>query len=71
MGYEPEGQSASSNLYRNTIPTKPDIVWVADITNFCVLAGFCVLAAIVDACSRKVVGYNISKQSDTRFPLAA
>jgi putative transposase len=33
--------------------------------------GFCFLAAILDACSRKVVGYAISRDIDTRLTLAA
>jgi putative transposase len=59
------------NLYRNVIPTRPDIVWVGDITYIRIAAGFCYLAAILDACSRKVVGYAISRQIDTQLTLAA
>jgi putative transposase len=59
------------NLYRNVIPTRPDLVWVGDITLIRIAAGFCYLAAILDACSRKVVGYAISKQIDTPLTLAA
>jgi putative transposase len=33
--------------------------------------GFCYLAAILDACSRKVVGYAISRTIDTNLALAA
>lgn len=33
--------------------------------------GFCYLAAILDACSRKVIGYAISRRIDTRLTLAA
>ena len=36
-----------------------------------VAAGFCFLAAILDACSRKVVGYAISRRIDTQLALAA
>ncbi len=59
------------NLYRNVIPAKPDVVWVADITYIRIAAGFCFLAAILDACSRKVVGYAISRRIDTQLALAA
>lgn len=62
---------AFPNLYRNIIPSRPDVVWVADITYIRLAAGFCYLAAILDACSRKVVGYAISKQIDTQLTLAA
>lgn len=48
------------NLYRNVTPTKPDMVWVGDITYIRLAAGFCYLAVLLDACSRKVVGYAIN-----------
>lgn len=61
----------SPNLYRNVIPAKPDSVWVADITYIRLSVGFCYLAAILDACSRKVVGYALSKRIDAQLALAA
>jgi putative transposase len=36
-----------------------------------ITSGFCYLAAILDACSRKVVGYAISRTIDTNLALAA
>ncbi len=59
------------NLYRNVIPAQLDLVWVADITYIRITGGFCYLAAILDACSRKVVGYAISKNINTQLTLAA
>lgn len=59
------------NLYRNVIPTELDLVWVADITYIRLSAGFCYLAAILDACSRKVVGYAISKNINEQLTGAA
>jgi putative transposase len=59
------------NLYRNVIPARLDLVWVADITYIRITGGFCYLAAILDACSRKVVGYAISKNINTQLTLAA
>lgn len=59
------------NLYRNVIPPRPDMVWVADFTYIRLSAGFCYLAVILDACSRKVVGYGLSKRLDTPLALAA
>jgi len=59
------------NLYRNVVPARPDTVWVADITYIGLRSGFAYLAAILDACSRKVVGYAISKRVDTNLTLAA
>lgn len=59
------------NLYRNVIPTRPNVVWVADFTYIRIASGFCYLAATLDACSRKVVGYAISRNIDTTLALAA
>lgn len=59
------------NLYCNVIPSTIDRVWVADITYIRLETGFCYLAAILDACSRKVVGYSISRRIDTQLALAA
>lgn len=59
------------NLYRNVIPDRPDMVWVADFTYIRIAAGFCYLAVILDACSRKVVGYALSRRLDTPLALAA
>ncbi len=52
------------NLYRNVIPARPDMVWVADFTYIRITVGFCYLAVILDACSRKVVGYALSRRLD-------
>ena len=59
------------NLYLNVIPAKLDLVWVADITYIRLATGFCYLAAILDACSRKVVGYAISRNIDAQLTCAA
>ena len=59
------------NLYRNVIPTVPNTVWVGDITYIRLSVGFCYLAVILDACSRKVVGYALSRRMDTQLTLAA
>ena len=59
------------NLYRNQIPALPDRVWVADITYIRLLTGFAFLAVILDACSRKVVGYALSRSMTTMLTLAA
>ena len=59
------------NLYRNVVPAQPNRVWVGDFTYIRIASGFCYLAAILDACSRKVVGYAISRTIDTNLALAA
>ena len=64
-------QPIHPNLYRNRIPDRPDQVWVADFTYIRVARGFCYLAVILDAWSRKVVGYALSQRLDTPLALAA
>ncbi|MDQ3185197.1 MAG: IS3 family transposase [Pseudomonadota bacterium] len=59
------------NRYRNVIPSLLDQAWVADITFVRIQTGFVYVAVILDACSRKVVGYAISRQIDTNLTLAA
>jgi len=48
------------NLIKDSKITKPNQVWVADITYIRMVRGFCYLALITDVFSRKIVGYDIS-----------
>ena len=50
------------NLYRDEVPREPDRVWVADLTYIRIPAEFVYLAVLLDACSRKVVGWGLSGQ---------
>ena len=52
-------------------PTGPNQLWVADITYIAIAIGFVYLAAILDACPRRVVGYAIGKRIDASLTLAA
>ncbi len=45
-------------------------VWLADITYIRINAGFVYLAAILDAYSRRVIGYAVSKRLDTELTLS-
>jgi putative transposase len=49
----------------------PNQLWVADITYIAIAKGFVYLAAILDAWSRRVVGYAISRSVDARLAAAA
>ena len=40
--------------------TRPNQVWVSDITYIRTIKGFCYLALITDMHSRKIVGYDLS-----------
>jgi len=46
-------------------------LWVADITYVAILAGFVYVGVILDAWSRRVVGYAISRSIDARLTVAA
>ena len=45
--------------------------WVADLTYIRLPGGFCYLAAILDAYSRKVVGWELSQEMDAHLAVAA
>lgn len=49
------------NLAKDTIVDRTDKLWCADITYIRILTAFVYLAAIIDAFSRKIVGYAIGK----------
>lgn len=59
------------NLAGDIIPDGPDQLWVADITYVTIVGGFVYVAGILDAWSRRVVGYAISRSIDARLTLAA
>lgn len=46
-------------------PVKPDQVWVVDITYIPTLEGWIYLAIVLDACSRKVVGWAMGTSLET------
>ena len=49
----------------------PDRLWVADITYVPILTGFVYVAVVLDAWSRRVVGYSISRSIDARLTVTA
>ena len=49
----------------------PDQLWVADITYVPTWAGFLFLAVVVDACSRRVVGWSMANHLRTELVLEA
>jgi putative transposase len=58
------------DLAKDLVPEHPNQLWVADLTYVAILDGFVYLAAILDAWSRKVVGYAISRSMDARIAVA-
>lgn len=59
------------NLAPNVTPTGPDQLWVADLTYVRAGREFVYVAVILDAWSRRVIGYAFGPVLDARLPLAA
>jgi putative transposase len=59
------------DIARDVVPTGPDQLWVADLTYIRILSGFVYLAVILDAWSRRVVGWALSRRIDADLALAA
>ena len=59
------------NRARHWVPGGPNELWVSDITYIRTHLGFAFLAVILDAWSRRVIGYAVSRQIDTRLTIAA
>jgi len=65
------GFGAGHKLYPHLLGgveiTRPDQVWVADVTYIPMRAGFACLVAIMDAYSRRVLSWRLSNTADARF----
>jgi transposase InsO family protein len=59
------GIAAPNLLKQLPKPTGPDQAWVADITYVWTVAGWIYLAAIMDLCTRKIVGWSLGKSLET------
>jgi putative transposase len=59
------------NLVKGMNITRLNQVWLSDITYIRIRTGFVYLAAILDAYSRKVIGYAVSTVLDTTLTLRA
>ena len=59
------------NLARGMEPDGPNQLWVADLTYVAVVGRFVYVALVIDAWSRRIVGWAISRSIDTRLALAA
>jgi putative transposase len=59
------------NRTPDLIVTGPNQLWVADLTSVAITVGFVSVAVILDAWSRRVVGYAISRSIDARLTRAA
>ena len=59
------------NLIKGMVINRLNQVWLSDITYIRIRTGFVYLAAILDAYSRKVIGYAVSTVLDTSLTLEA
>lgn len=59
------------NLTKNLIVTKPNQLWVVDITYIHLSKEFIYLATIIDIFSRKCIGWELGRSMETQLPLNA
>ena len=59
------------NLVKGLTVSHLNQVWLSDITYIRIRTGFVYLAAILDACSRRIIGYAISTRLDAPLTLEA
>jgi putative transposase len=65
------GRQAPDLVERKFAADKPDLLWVADITYVPTAAGFLYLAVVLDACSRRIVGWAMRTKLTTALVLDA
>jgi putative transposase len=70
-GTERSTEAPYPNLARGFVPTGPDQLWVGDITYIRLRNGVVYLAVLIDAWSRKVIGYAVSTTMEVRLTLTA
>ena len=68
---EPGARPAPDLVERNFGAPVPNILWVADITYSPTWAGLLYLAVVLDACSRKIVGWAMETHLRTELVLKA
>src|SRR4030095_11443025 len=65
------GRQAPDLVARDFTAKRPDQLWVADITYIPTWAGFLYLAVVLDACSRRIVGWAMATHLRTELVLDA
>ena len=65
------GRQAPDLVERNFTAEAPDLLWVADITYIPTWAGFLYLAVVLDAFSRRIVGWSMATTLATQLVLDA
>ncbi len=64
------------NLVKEFIPTRPNQLWVSDITYITIWGDayhyiFCYLSLILDAYTEEIVGWSVGPTLDTKYPIQA
>lgn len=59
------------NMIIDLVPSRPNELWVSDITYVETVEGVCYLSLITDAYSHKIVGWSVGPTLETKYPLAA
>jgi transposase InsO family protein len=65
------GYAIVPNLTRGLVPTAIDQIWVADITYVRLAESFVYLAVVIDAFSRKVIGWALDDHLQARLAIQA
>jgi putative transposase len=65
------GRQAPDLVERNFVAEAPDLLWVADITYIPTWTGFLYLAVVLDAYSRRIVGWSMATTLATQLVLDA
>jgi putative transposase len=66
-----DNRQAPDLVERNFTVERPDLLWVADITYIPTWSGFLYLAVVLDAYSRRIVGWSMATTLATRLVLDA
>jgi transposase InsO family protein len=59
------------NLIKDITAERPNQIWVSDITYIKTQSGFVYLSLVTDVYSRKIIGWNLSDNMETKAPLRA
>ena len=67
----PEEEPVPDLVHRNFNPEAPNLLWVADLTYVPTLAGFLFLAVVLDAFSRRVIGWSMGPRPTMELVMEA
>jgi putative transposase len=68
---DPAADRPADLVRRDFTATRPDRLWVADLTYVKTLTGFVYVAFVIDCCSRMIVGWSLALHLRTELPLHA